>query len=178
MKLSEMNEYAQTGAAVVAIIGIFLLGYEVRLSGRTALSANVNDNWSVWVDTGPALIESGIAAVRAKSMNDPASLTLEDKINLEWYLENWVNLYHHNFIGLSQLGLGESGAASAGLLIEIATEAPTVFGSRWSRAWLQENKGWMIPEIAEAIDVGLRDAPLGSDLAYYERIDERAAAMN
>lgn len=41
MRLSEINEYVQTGAALVAIVGIFLLGYEVQQANRiAAVSAN------------------------------------------------------------------------------------------------------------------------------------------
>jgi len=41
MSRSEINEYVQTGAALVAIVGIFLLGYEVQQSNRiAAVSAN------------------------------------------------------------------------------------------------------------------------------------------
>ncbi|WP_439106797.1 hypothetical protein [Congregibacter sp.] len=41
MRLSDINEYVQTGAALVAIVGIFLLGYEVQQANRiAALSAN------------------------------------------------------------------------------------------------------------------------------------------
>ena len=41
MRLSEINEYVQTGAALVAIVGIFLLGYEVQQANRIAgVSAN------------------------------------------------------------------------------------------------------------------------------------------
>ena len=38
MKLSEFNEYIQTGAALVAIVGLFMLGWELRLTNRIAMS--------------------------------------------------------------------------------------------------------------------------------------------
>lgn len=39
MRLSEINEYVQTGAALVAIVGLFLLGYEVQQANRIAAVA-------------------------------------------------------------------------------------------------------------------------------------------
>jgi hypothetical protein len=172
-----MNEYVQTGAAVVAIMGIFLLGYEVRQGNRTALSSQLSNNWSLWVETRPALIESGVGAIIAKAMHNPDALTLAEKINLGWYLESWINLYHQNIIASVELGLDADWVESL-LADEIAAEAPNIFGSRWSRAWLDENKEWMMPEVIAALEKGLRDAPIGSDLDYYERIDARAAAVH
>lgn len=41
MRVSEINEFVQTGAALVAIVGIFLLGYELQQANRIAVvSAN------------------------------------------------------------------------------------------------------------------------------------------
>lgn len=39
MRVSEINELVQTGAALVAIVGIFLLGYELQQANRIAVVA-------------------------------------------------------------------------------------------------------------------------------------------
>jgi hypothetical protein len=61
---------------------------------------------------------------------------------------------------------------------EAAQEAPRIFGSRFSRGWLQENKHWIAPDLVKAIEDSLRDSPIGSDLEYYARIDLFGAALD
>jgi hypothetical protein len=176
MKPNQINEYVQTVAAVFAIAGILLLGYELRQSNRIAISEDASVSWGHWINTSTAWIESDIASVRAKSMQNPDALSLEEKIDLDWYLQSWVSLYLHNFATTYDLGI-DSEAELRTMLEEVSQEAPQVLGGRWARGWLEENEFWIYPPVLEAIQRGLKDAPIGSDRDYYDRIDALAAAL-
>jgi hypothetical protein len=57
-------------------------------------------------------------------------------------------------------------------LESIAKVAPFYFGNEFTRGWYLENKNWIYPEVVRAIDEKLLSTPLGSDIAYYERISD------
>jgi hypothetical protein len=121
-----------------------------------------------------ANIESGISKVRAKAMTGSEDLELEELIDLDSYLLALVYDYHHNLIVLEVNNTPELVDI---ILREIEDDAAFFFGSRYSRAWYGENKPWLHPDIAAAIDRGLSDSPLGADLAYYARIQTAAATL-
>jgi hypothetical protein len=57
------------------------------------------------------------------------------------------------------------------LLKAVARYAPDYFGNKFTRGWYMENKNWIYPEFVRVIDEKLLSTPLGSDIEYYERID-------
>jgi hypothetical protein len=179
MKLSNLNDYLQTLATMGAIVGLLLVGYEVRQSNNIAVSQNTSANWTNWLDTANSRIESGLARTIAKSMTRPDELTLEEKVVLGFYFESWIYQYQHDIH--SQYFLHDGGGdfeLSLELTAqEIMGETPKVFGSRFSRAWLEKNREWIHPEFMEVVDAALENAPIGSDLAYWKSIDELAATM-
>ncbi len=128
-----------------------------------------------WIESSTALIDSGATTAIAKSMEAPEELTLEDKVNLDLYLQSWTYGYIHDFEA-SYL-LDDSFDQMKYTLMEASIEAPKIFGSRFSRAWLQENSNWIPEPLVEAITRGLKGVPIGSGLAYYKRIDEAAAGI-
>jgi hypothetical protein len=174
MKLSGLNEYIQTAAALGAILGLIIVGFELRQSNRIATQQAVSNNWSNWISSTIAEIESGVSKTRAKSMTNPDDLTLEEKINLDLLLQVYVYAYHHDY---TVLYWDNSSELAEEVLEELVRDVPIMFGSRFSRAWLQENKHWMNTDIVTAIERGLKDAPVGSDLKYYGRIDALAATL-
>ncbi len=174
MKLSELNEYIQTIAALGAIIALVAVGLEIQQSNRIATQQAISSNWTNWIQTSVGLIEAGVSATRAKSMSNPKDLTLEEKIDLDEYLKAWVYLSEHDY---NVLSLDDRSDLIVGVMEEIEEEARNIFGSRFSRAWLQLNRNWMSEEVFDAIQRGLKDVPLGSDLEYYREIDALAATL-
>jgi hypothetical protein len=176
MKISDLNEYIQTLAALGAIIALVGVGYEIRQSNRLALQEATSANWTNWIDFMGYKLESGVSETIAKSMINPEALTLRDKIDLDSFLQQWLYVYHHDFTTLVSSPDHEFANVES-ILQDLAEEVPSIFGSRYSRAWFQENRPWMISEIADVIEVEIDKHPIGSDLDYYERIDALAATM-
>jgi hypothetical protein len=131
IKLSQLKQYAQTGTAVVAIIGIFRICDEVRQTNRQALAEANSSAWSYWADAQLSLLESGLATTEAKAMTAPGALTTEDKITQGRYLEAWVHLYQANITETYILGIEREFNFNY-ILNEIALEAPKYFGGQWS----------------------------------------------
>jgi hypothetical protein len=83
-------------------------------------------------------------------------------------------VYSHDYFVL--IWEADSGAAEE-TLKEVEAEAPIIFGSRFARAWLRLNKNWITPELFDAIERGLEDAPIKSGLDYFQSIDAIAATL-
>ncbi len=171
MKISELNEYLQTLAAFGAIIALITVGYEIRQSNRIATQQALSANWSNWLDHANSSIDSKISSVIAKSLTAEDEMSIEEKVDLDFYLSSWFYLHHHDFISLQYDNEAE---LTRYILQDIAGEAPTVLSSRFSRAWFSKNKYWMDPEIANAVEEAIASSPVGSGLEYYRDIDALA----
>jgi hypothetical protein len=173
MKSSDLNSYIQTAAALFGIFGLFLLGYEVRQTNLLATQQAVSSNWENWIGMSESRIESGISKTIAKAMTNHDELTLAEKIDLDEYLQTFIYVYSHDYFVLRWT----SRELANEILEELSDEAEQVFSGRFSRAWFEVNKSWIDPAVAEAIERGIRDTPIGFDREYYERIDSVAAAL-
>jgi hypothetical protein len=174
MKLSELNEYIQSIAALGAIIALIAVGYEIRQGNRIASQQAASVSWIQWIEAASSDLESGVSRVRAKAALSPEELTLQDKMELDLWHQRTIYVYSHDYFVL--IWEADSDAAE-GILIEVEADAPVVFGSRFSRAWLRVNKDWIPPELFETIERGLEGAPTESELDYYGRIDALAATL-
>ncbi|MEH6586173.1 MAG: hypothetical protein V7720_06425 [Halioglobus sp.] len=174
MKISDVNEYVQTVTALGAIVALLAVGYEIRQSNMIATRETLSTNWSNAVISEHANLESGIAKTRAKAMTNADDLTLEEMIDLDSFLTAFVYDYHHNYIVLE---LNESPELVEKGVEELVADVPFYFGSSFARAWFVENKAWMHPAIMTAITRGLKDEPIGSGLAYYQRIQALASTL-
>lgn len=180
MKLSDLNEYVQTIAGLGAIVALLVVGYEIRESNRIATQNVISINWSNWIEYSANHLEADVSEIVARLMTDPDELTLEDKIDIDAYLSKFIYAYHHDYIvSLYETGEAhETGEELSNIILqELAIDVPKMFGSRFSRAWFEENKNWMEPNIAALIDQTIALTPIGSDLDYYGRIDAMAAAI-
>ena len=157
--------------AVIALLGV---GYEIRQPNMIATRETLSTNWSNATNFELSNLESGIAKIRAKAMVSANKLTLEGMINPDSYLTAYVLDYHQNYIALE---VNDSPELLDVVLDELTSDAPRYFGSRFARAWLLDNRTWMIPEIAAAISSGIEGAPVGSELAYYGRIQLGASTL-
>ncbi len=174
MKLTDLNEYIQTAAAVGAIFALIAVGYEIRESNRIATQQAISSNWSNWIEYAGNTVDAGISTTVAKSMTRPDELTLDEKIDLDSYLQKFIFAYHHDYIVL----LYDKDTELPSLILqELAGDVPKMFGSRFSRAWFAENKIWMESNIASVIEQGIKRTTIGSDLDYYDRIDTLAANL-
>ncbi len=180
MKLSDLNEYVQTLAGLGAIVALLAIGYEIRESNRIATQNAVSTNWSNWIEYSASHMESNISETVARLMTDPDELTLEDKIDIDAYLSKFIYAYHHDYlVSLYETGeVYETGEKLSDIILqELVEDVPKIFGSRFSRAWFEENKNWMEPNIAALIEQTIERTPIGSDLDCYGRIDTMAAAI-
>jgi hypothetical protein len=166
MKLNTINEYLQLGAAFGVIVGLALVVYEIRENTKISFQQEVSGNWSSWVELSMAEVESGISHELAKAMINAEELTLEEKIDLDSWLTAHVSIWMREYEAAFLTGERDVNDA----LEDIAQGAYFYFGNEFTRGWYLENKYWIGPEVTRVIDEKLQSTPLGSDIAYFERV--------
>ncbi|WP_040481895.1 hypothetical protein [Luminiphilus syltensis] len=172
MKLSDLNEYIQTGAAAVAIVGIFVLGYELRQSNALATQQAQSQSWTNWLNWHQSLNESGVMAVVAKSIEDPASLTLAEKEELFNYYVGWISLYQADFVVFQY--------TSQSVVDEMLGEAEEVlsqiFSTPYARALFSEvGFGSRHPELDKRIAERISELPADHYTQMHRNIDAKLA---
>ncbi|MEH6592588.1 MAG: hypothetical protein V7746_20140 [Halioglobus sp.] len=166
MKIPTYQFVAQMGAAFAVVASLALVVYEVRENTKINFQQEVSGSWSSWVELSMAEVESGISHKLAKAMTNAEELTLAEKIDLDSYLVAHVSIWMRDYDGAVLTG----GRDVKYAIEEIVRSAPGLFGNEFSRGWYMENKFWIPAEIVRDIDELFLSTPLGSDIAYYERI--------
>ena len=143
--------------------------YQVRESNRIAAQQAASNAFTLWTQSAIADVESGVFRTVAKSLTNPEELTLTDKLELDAYYQSVIYRYMHDFITAEFGQTKISSELKASLKDELRREAPALFISDFSREWFQSNMAWIHPEIAEALEFGLKDAPIGSEYLPTDR---------
>ena len=172
MKLSEINDYVQTGAAIVAIVGIFLLGYELRQANDFATQQAVSQSWSTWVDWQGSYIESDIATLIAKAYEHPESLSRADKAKLHEYYLGAIYLYESDFEVFSYTGEQVFEAMKAEAVFTLSG----VFSYPYAKAWFFEfGYDFRVPGMTERIKQRLLRQPNDMFAQFDSRVLARMA---
>jgi hypothetical protein len=174
MKLADLNEYIQTLAGLGALVALMAVGWEIREGNRIASQQAASVSWIQWIETASADLESGISEVTAKAELKPDELTLQDKMDMDLWLQRRIYLYSHDYV--VQLWEADPDVAQ-NTLNELEADAAIIFGSRFARAWIRLNAEWINPELLAAIERGVEGAPITSNLDYYESLDAIAATI-
>lgn len=175
MKLSAINEYLQTLTTIGAILGLILVAYEVRHANRLAISQATSTSWVSWRENAESSLASGIAKTVAKSVEAPEELTLEDKMNLDFYYHAYIAAAANDVE--SVIAYDANRAIVDGILAEVSKDAPNVFGTAFGRAWITVNRASLPTGIAEAIERGLDGLPSAATREYFQEIDRAAADL-
>lgn len=176
MKLSQLNNYIQTLATIGAIFGLLLVSYEIQQSGRVARAESSSANWIAQSEAALMAIESGVGSALLNSMMSPNELTIEEKLDLDFYFSSLMLRINNEF---AQILILEGEAEGSTKYYEDLLEriAPDLLPGPWARAWAQESEPFFFfPQVAAAINRGLKKTAPNALLEKYKRIDERATA--
>jgi hypothetical protein len=82
MKKSELNDYLQLAASIGVIIGLVLVGYEIRETNRIAENQAAIDMNSLYGQWTTILTDKDMAELWVKSLQNPDDLSLVDLTRL------------------------------------------------------------------------------------------------
>ena len=157
MKLSEMNEYAQTIAAVLAIAGIVFVGIQVQQSNRFAKANFIADFYDTQIEIEAAAIDSDVYSTVAKSIESPGDLSMEEVLQLDAFYSNTLLMIDKNFVVGETLGVFND-ALQEYQLVKIREVAKSLFPGDFGRIWF-EGSSFFSPDslIRAALLEGLQD---------------------
>lgn len=169
MKLSEINEYAQTVATIFAIAGIVFVGIQVQQSNRFADADFIAEFYDTQLTMINAAIDSDIYATVAKSIEAPTQLSLEELFELNAYF----------LAKLTQMSKILDAGAALGILTEKERDyqlnnfklaAKDIFPGEFARTWVTNESRFLTPDspIRAALLEGLNDPTI-------ETLDARLA---
>ncbi len=99
MKNSNLNEYLQLAASIGVIIGLALVGYEIRENNRIAQNQAAIEMNSLYSDWTTILADKDMAELWVKSLQSPDELTLVDLTRLRAvYLTAWQAFETNHFL--------------------------------------------------------------------------------
>ena len=156
MELGKVGYWLQVGANLGILAGLIIVGLQMKQASDLQKTQILHDATSAYMANEMALIGEGFAAVWAKSIESPESLTLEELRLLDsflWshYVYRWMGNYR-----LHQAGLLEEVEWKR----EVKQDATYIFGSRYGKAWwanfqdhvtLDENAIWFTQEFVDYI---------------------------
>lgn len=164
MQDSKISEWLQIIAALGVLVGLLLVAYEIRESNRVSISEGSRSVAENFRQLSISEYETDIHDLLAKSIENPEELSTAEFMRLNSYFTAIVQTFGI-WEGSYNLGTARQDGIEA-----LKENANFYFGSKFGRAWFDENKDWIRPEIADAISTGLDATPEWEVPSWEERI--------
>ncbi len=155
MTARNTKEWFDLVALVAVIGGLILVAYEIRQANFFAQAATENSIYEGWETLAMSQIESGINALRVKSIEDPESMSANELADLSSFLVAVISIYQRNGKMFYEYGLASdpdySGVGSYYFIGQIA------------RDWFEVNESWIrseTPKLADEIRQYIESSPL------------------
>lgn len=152
MNSDKLNHWLTLGANIGVLAGIVFLALEIRQNSDLARLQFAEDRQALWQEGEIAVFGDKIAVVWAKSIQDPASLTLAETRALDAYLAFQLTNASRVF-QLEKAGLLESGYTKS----YVEGNLPFFFDTQFAKVWWEiEGRGWgdEFVQIAEPVIAG------------------------
>jgi len=157
VNMERTKQWLDLVASTAVVAGLVLVAYEVRQANTLAKAQTENAIYEGWEILSMAEIQSGINAVYARSIEDPASLSDADVLDIHSWLVAVISLYQRNGRLFYQYRLATDP--------DYDTVGPGYFNGEIARAWFVANESWIratTPELADAIKAYIESTPLSS----------------
>jgi len=154
LQTSKINEWLQILASLGVLAGLLLVAYEIRDSNRLATSESVQALDSCFVNISRSEYETNIAEAIVKSFEDPTQLSAAEKLQLNGWLTASISCYV-DWQNMYQLGVARYDGIE-----DLRPWVAIYMSSQFGRAWFDENKFWMYPDMASAIESELAAIPI------------------
>jgi hypothetical protein len=173
MRKSNLNDGLQFFASVGVLVGLMMVAYEIRQNNDLAEADSVRAMLVGWQQIAISEYETDITDLYIKSLEEPENLTPAEVSKISAWLTVVMNQYMLTF-AMYDRGLGyESGDLSYDPESELISGFDYYYGSRFGRAWFQENRFWIDSQLVEILDREMESRPVDSGTSYVERIKAR-----
>ena len=167
MQETNNNDWLQIGAALGVFIGLLLIAFEIRNLNQIATGEGSLTISDYFFEHSMSEYESDIYELLAKSAENPGEMSTSEIMRLSAYMTQLVSIYDQ------WMSTYEFGASRMDSIDSLRANANQYFGSKFGRAWFEENRDWMRPDIAETIAHELATTPEWTVPHYVESIKSR-----
>jgi len=170
MQTSKVNDHLQIVASLAVLLGLVLVGLEMRQNNQLAEAESVRELVLSWNTISTSALESDISQLRLKSFSNPDELTDEEISQLnDWLWMIWNLMVAEASMDLRGLGYLES----LGTFEEqLAKNFRFFYGDRFGRAWYLAHRDILLPRFVEVIDKEIEAMEGNPAAGYVERIKE------
>jgi hypothetical protein len=163
MTADRLNRWLTLVANVGVLAGLLLVAYEIRQSAGIATAQARLEYSAGWRSVDGSRQDRDFAAVIAKSIESPESLTLTERIQLDGFYIGIVDQAYSAYVAWIG-GVRPNHYDSA-----IAAAVELNMGSPYAKAWWQANRAsWDDEEFMTALDRAIEAEPADSLRRYYD----------
>jgi len=169
MQMSRLNDWLQLLTSVGVLVGLLLVVLEIRQNNELARAETSAGTFAMWESLSQSEFQSDINDLFVKSIEHPSELTTSEIMDLNSWLVNVVSIYQRN---ARMHAMGLAGDPEVGL----RGAANYYFTGPFARAWLEENKDWIIdttPIVYEAIRDEIDAQPVQTRFDYVDHLKSR-----
>ena len=143
MNADRLNRWLTLVANLGVLAGLLLVAYEIRQSAGIATAQARLEYSAGWRSVDGSRQDGDFAAVVAKSIENPESLTLTERIQLDGFYIGILDQAYSAYVAW-QAGVRPNHYASA-----VAAAVELNFGSAYAKAWWQANRASWDDDSAE-----------------------------
>jgi hypothetical protein len=163
MNGDRLNRWLSLLANIGVLAGLLLVAYEIRQSAGIATAQARLEYSAGWRTLDGSRQDGAFAAVLAKSIESPESLTLTERIQLDGFYIGILDQAYSAYVAWAG-GVRPNHYASA-----IAAAVELNMGSPYAKAWWRANRAsWDDEEFMIAVDRAIEAEPADSLRRYYD----------
>ncbi len=181
MDSNKLANWLQVVASIGLLGGLVLVGFQINQNSQLLRMQLLKDENASYLESEMAIIGENYASTWAKTIEDPANMTLSEmrvEESMLWghAMMRWINTYR-----LYEMGLVEDEEWKN----EVTRDAEFFFGSAYGRGWFDtlytnvkgnpgqpERERYVPVELVDYIHEHLKRVPIDSTETYFNRVKE------
>ena len=166
MNSSKLSDWLQIAANTGIIAGLLLVGLQLKQNSDLLKTQLLYEESKRLVDLETQVVGENGAEVWAKSISDPASLSLAEQRIMEALLWSYVEELRATRM-LGELGLLDD----TDWKTRVRSDTAFYLGNRYARAWwanFKEDNTVLTPDLIEEIDRRLSESPTDRTAEYMQ----------
>lgn len=174
MKNGKLNEWLQVFANIGIVLGLLLVGVQLKQNADLLKTQLLYEESQRAIELETKVVGENGAEVWAKSITDPASLSLAEKRIIEAILWSFVEQLRASHM-LAELGLLDDSEWRT----RVTSDAAYYLANGYGRAWwanFSEETLVLKEDLVEAVNARLAAAEGNFTLDYHEQIIKRIGA--
>lgn len=169
MELADWSDVLQVIGSLGLVVGLVLVAVQINQNSSLMRAELSSNRYDAWLEIDASKRGDKFASVLAKSIRNPADLSLSEMIEMDGYLLNFIAQLDREYY-LSGLHTFSSNPDKT-----VAENVVLYMGNQFAQSWWIEQRSdklWS-PLLIDVIDEVLQTVSATRDSEYYENIKSR-----